>query len=72
MRVGRGGRLHLDRRYAAPPMDFSSDEDDDFEEKERKRRLRERWRFDADDVPAVGPEGPDEKDRVLVDDYAPK
>ena len=51
---------------------MSSSSDDDVDEKGRKRRMRERWRFDADDVPAIGPDGPDEKDRVLVDDYDPK
>ena len=75
LRVGRGGRLHLDRRYAPTPAadsSSSSDEDHDLEEAERERRVRERWRYDVDDAPAVGPEGPDEKDRILVDDYAPK
>jgi len=49
------------------PMDV----DEDPEEEERKRRLDERWRYDTDDVPPVGPEGADEQDRILVDDYNP-
>lgn len=99
MRVGRGGRIILDRRSAvprsiAPKMPRSSlfglgdaDEDDekegdesmdvdedkeDPEEADRLRCLQERWRYDSDDAPPVGPEGPDEQDRVLVDDYNPK
>lgn len=35
-------------------------------------RLSERWKFDDDDGPAVGPDGSEEQDRVLVDDYEPK
>lgn len=54
----------------------SDDSDDDMEvdqeETEKSKRLIERWRFDMDDVPAVGPSGPDEEGRILVDDYDPK
>ena len=45
-------------------------EDDDDED--GVRNIIERWRFDADDVPAFGPEGPEEQNRTLVDDYAEK
>ncbi|KAF9221104.1 hypothetical protein BS17DRAFT_797325 [Gyrodon lividus] len=45
---------------------------DDPENDEDTRRLRERWRFDRDDDPLVAPEGADEQDRVLVDDYESK
>ncbi|KIJ67208.1 hypothetical protein HYDPIDRAFT_25680 [Hydnomerulius pinastri MD-312] len=45
---------------------------DDPENDEDARRLRERWRFDQDDDPMVAPEGAEEQDRVLVDDYDPK
>ncbi|EGN97434.1 hypothetical protein SERLA73DRAFT_161474 [Serpula lacrymans var. lacrymans S7.3] len=45
--------------------------DDDGDE-ERVSKLHERWRFDDDDSPVVGPEGPDEQDRVLIDDYEPR
>jgi enhancer of polycomb-like protein len=89
MRVGRGGRILLDRRDTVsrritPKLPRSSlfslpedDEDknmdvDDPEEAERLRRLEEQWRFDADDVPPVGPEGADEQNRIMVDDYDPK
>jgi len=40
--------------------------------KEISWRIRDRWLFDADDDPSVGPDGPDEKDRALVDEFHPK
>jgi enhancer of polycomb-like protein len=49
-------------------MDTIIPEDDE----EMSARLRERWRFDQDDEPTVGPEGVDEQDRILIDDYDPK
>ncbi|KAL1703283.1 enhancer of polycomb-like-domain-containing protein [Schizophyllum commune] len=33
------------------------------------QRLEAQWAFDADDMPSVGPEGSEEQDRVLMDDY---
>lgn len=89
MRIGRGGRMLLDRRDAVPRRvtakmprsslfgigeegDDSMDVDRDPEEAEKLRRLEERWKYDVDDVPPVGPEGPDEQNRILVDDYHPK
>ena len=45
---------------------------DDGNDEERAWRLAERWKFDEDDSPAVGPEGPDEQDHVLLDDYEPR
>jgi enhancer of polycomb-like protein len=47
-------------------------DDDNESDEERTWRLAERWKFDKDDPPAVGPEGLDEQDRVLVDDFDPK
>ncbi|KAI9437906.1 enhancer of polycomb-like-domain-containing protein [Lactarius psammicola] len=35
-------------------------------------RIRDRWLFDADDEPSVGHDGPDEKDRALLDEFHPK
>ena len=82
IRYGRGGRLHIDRRNlsarpithrARQPSLFNSNDgmviDDDGAELEARRRLEEQWKFDTDDMPSVGPEGSDEQDRVLVDDY---
>jgi enhancer of polycomb-like protein len=54
------------------PESSSDDMEVDQEEAETTKRLIERWKFDTDDVPAVGPEGADEQDRVLVDDYDSK
>ncbi|KAJ7035651.1 enhancer of polycomb-like-domain-containing protein [Mycena alexandri] len=83
VRVGRGGRIMLDRRRptTAPPMSivkasrsslFGPPPSDDEMDVEDTNRLKERWRFDSDDGPAVGPDGPDEQDRVLTDEYDPK
>ena len=82
MRYGRGGRVHIDRRdfntrsigmkrkrSALLPSDDEMDVEENDEESERKRRLEERWKFDLDDVPAVGPRGADEENRILIDDY---
>ena len=35
-------------------------------------RIRDRKLFDADDEPSVGHDGPNEKDRLLVDEFHPK
>ena len=35
-------------------------------------RIRDRWLFDTDDEPSLGHDGPDEKDRALVDEFHPK
>ncbi|KAG2040570.1 enhancer of polycomb-like-domain-containing protein [Suillus americanus] len=56
------------RQAFARRMDAIIPEDDE----EISARLRERWRFDQDDEPTVGPEGADEQDRTLIDDYDPK
>ncbi|KAI0072088.1 hypothetical protein K474DRAFT_1686787 [Panus rudis PR-1116 ss-1] len=71
LRYGRGGRMLVDRRsFAPPPVSLGFDSEDDDEARERTRRLLERWRFDDDDVPAAGPGGPEEEDRILVDDHS--
>lgn len=68
LRTGRGGRMHVDRcginrrNYQPSLPDNAMDVDED-------RRMEERWRFDADDEPAVSAGGSDEQDRTLVDDY---
>ena len=71
LRFGRGGRIHLDRRLYNSRQ-LPSDSDSDSETTEVHRRLQERWRFDDDDVPAVGPEGTEEQDRKLADDFDAK
>jgi enhancer of polycomb-like protein len=88
LRRARGGRWFIDRRLPASretlgTIDTSHifsfrrrpherDSDDDMHDEESAWRLAERWKFDQDDTPAVGPQGPDEQDRVLVDDYEPR
>jgi enhancer of polycomb-like protein len=82
MRYGRGGRLFLDRRDPGPLSKrlpraslFALDEEDettlseDAEVVERQKKLEERWKFDVDDAPPIGPDGAEEHDRELVDDY---
>jgi len=84
MRYGRGGRLFLDCRDATPQrlarqlsrsslFDLGEEDkttlNEDVEEAESQRRLEERWKFDIDDMPPVGPDGAEEHDRQLVDDY---
>lgn len=56
------------RQGFAQRMDVIVSEEDE----EISARLRERWRFDQDDEPTVVPEGADEQDRILIDDYDPK
>jgi enhancer of polycomb-like protein len=83
LRVGRGGRRLLDRRDFVSRLpkrlkkDTGADEikmdvDKDVEGVERQRRLEEQWRYDQDDAPTFGPQGQDEQDRVLVDEYQTK
>ncbi|KAF8151729.1 enhancer of polycomb-like-domain-containing protein [Crassisporium funariophilum] len=52
-------------------VDDAMNVDEDPEDIEQDRRLYEQWKFDMDDGPAVGPQGSEEQDRVLVDDYDP-
>ena len=42
------------------------------EDEEMACLLQERWRCDQDVDPVVAPEGREEQDRMLVDDYDPK
>lgn len=78
MRYGRGGRLHFDRRAlrprnASPVRPWQDEEDEENPEAfERSRHLAERWRYDDDDGPLGGTDGPEGNDRVLVEDYQPK
>ncbi|KAK7031410.1 enhancer of polycomb-like protein [Favolaschia claudopus] len=80
VRIGRGGRVMLDRRRPAPaPIVkqsrsslFGPPASDDEMDSEDFNRMSERWRFDSDDSPAVGLDGLDEQDRVLTDEYDPK
>lgn len=66
-RHGFSATPHQPQRKFGRPLKEDFDEND-----EDIRRLRERWRFDEDDDPLVVPEGIDEQDRVLVDDFSPK
>ena len=65
--------LSYPRRLTSPTtVDSEIPEEEATAEKEVSWRIRDRWLFDVDDEPSVGPDGPDEKDRVLVDEFHPK
>ena len=68
----RGESLGYPRRLASSSTAESEMAENGSSEKEDSWRIRDRWLFDADDEPSVGPDGPDEKDRVLVDEFHPK
>ncbi|KAF8162145.1 hypothetical protein BJ912DRAFT_1049701 [Pholiota molesta] len=58
--------------FGLPENDEDKNMDvDDPAEAERLKRLEEQWKYDADDVPPVGPEGADEQSRMLVGHYDP-
>lgn len=65
----RSALLALQSRAAKAAANDAMVVDDDDSDEELSKRIQERWRFDSDDGPAVGPLGSDEQDRVLVDDY---
>ena len=52
-----------------PPSEEAPEPEPGYEEREMRARVAERWRFDEDDTPAVGPQGSEEYDRVLLDDF---
>ncbi|KAG7452940.1 uncharacterized protein BT62DRAFT_36151 [Guyanagaster necrorhizus] len=68
LRTGRGGRMHVDRR-GVNRRNYRRNQPDDVTDADEDRRMEERWRFDADDEPAMLAGGSDEHDRILVDDY---
>ncbi|KAK2462409.1 hypothetical protein APHAL10511_005715 [Amanita phalloides] len=83
VRVGRGGCLRFDRRNFTPRaiarrarrsslLSSLRSDAEQVEDEDELQRLTERWRFDPDDGPVYGPQGADEQDRILVDDYDSK
>ena len=61
------------RRSTSSASTGSEESEDKYAtDREVSWRIRDRWLFDADDEPSVGPDGPDEKDRELVDEFHPK
>ncbi|KAI0372048.1 hypothetical protein BV20DRAFT_978623 [Pilatotrama ljubarskyi] len=72
MRRGRGGRLLFDRRVNVKLRPATFGDEDEDKNDDYLRRLEERFRYDDDDVPAVGPGGPEEQDRKLIDEVQPK
>lgn len=86
LRVGRGGRWHLDRRlHSTSPR--SAKEDylrreprfpqnfeglDQAEMEERSWRISQRWKYDLDTPLTDSDGGVEEEDRTLVDDFNPR
>ncbi|TDL21907.1 hypothetical protein BD410DRAFT_840292 [Rickenella mellea] len=78
--VGRGGRMHLDRRLHVAPSTHVLDNYiraeplfpkrldglDKAELDEHAARVSERWKFDPDTVMANGDVGTDKEDRILL------
>lgn len=60
LRVGRGGRMIIDRRHNMRYMHRRISDPADEDE----RRLAERWRYDTDDTPYNA-----ELDRILINDF---
>ena len=80
--IGRGGCIRLGRRITAHRalprqgrspqsalLSLTDEDEEQAEDEEAIQRLAERWKFDSDDGPAFGPQGADEQDRILIDDY---
>ncbi|KAH9020325.1 enhancer of polycomb-like-domain-containing protein [Lactarius pseudohatsudake] len=57
--------------WIATPLEEETEEQR-ATDREVSWRIRDRWLFDADDEPSVGNDGPDERDRALVDEFHPK
>jgi len=51
---------------------YDSNDEDHKEDEERAWRLVERWKFNENDSLSAGPDGLDEQDCVLLDDYEPR
>lgn len=66
-RIGRGGRIHLDR-LATRRVDSPSSDEEREAEKEAVDRMRERWRYDAD----VPQEVPASRYSMVLDDFDTK
>ncbi|CDO73364.1 hypothetical protein BN946_scf185008.g127 [Trametes cinnabarina] len=72
LRRGRGGRILVDRRCSVKLRPAVFDETDRNQDDDLMKKFEERFRYDEDDVPAVGAAGPDEQDRKLIDESQPR
>ena len=73
MRVGRGGRMLVDRR----PRSKVEEPESDAMDVDQKWRMEERWRYDCDGGYVVGgtgfvPAEEAEDPRLIVDDFEHK
>lgn len=66
-RIGRGGRIHLDR-LASRRIEPNSSGDEDGEGEDKMVRMRERWRYDAD----IPQELPSSRYPMVLDDFDTK
>lgn len=69
-RIGRGGRIHLDRLASRRVASDASDEEggDEDAKEEVMQRMRERWRYDAD----IPQELPSTRYPMVLDDFDTK
>ncbi|KZS93199.1 hypothetical protein SISNIDRAFT_486115 [Sistotremastrum niveocremeum HHB9708] len=88
MRMGRGGRIHLDRRIhitrpnrqpLAPVSLYrhldsrpSGEGIESQELEERAMRMNERWKYDPDGPLNASSAHPEDEDRLMLDDFAPR
>lgn len=67
-RIGRGGRIHLDRLTSRRVAPDSSDDEGGPEREEVMQRMKERWRYDAD----IPQELPSSRYPMVLDDFDTK
>lgn len=67
-RIGRGGRIHLDRLAFRRVVSQGSDEEGEEGDEEALERMRERWRYDSD----VPQEIPASRYPMVLDDFDTK
>lgn len=67
-RIGRGGRIHLDRLASRRVVPQGSDEEAEGADEEAMERMRERWRYDSD----IPQEIPASRYPMVLDDFDTK
>ncbi|KAI9064742.1 hypothetical protein FKP32DRAFT_1665768 [Trametes sanguinea] len=72
LRRGRGGRILVDRHGSVKLRPAVFGENGQDHDADLLKKLEERYRYDDDDGPAIGPGGPDEQDRKLIDECQPR
>lgn len=67
-RIGRGGRIHLDRLASCRILPSQSSDEEGGDAEEKLERMKERWRYDAD----VPQELPSTRFPMVLDDFDTK